>query len=218
MPDLHIFRMEIENPAPNAKICAILPKFALLCAQFGAYFGNIDAVPNRYRHCYDVNVTSLCSSLPAKIFPAHIAPSESLKCHESRGATYGTSTVWKFYAYPVSNITAWAKSRITSLVIASVLERTPRGEACSAGEDLALARAWISITNEIDDKRQVEFWNEVARTYNTEPETEGTQVRSSKSMRSRFNVLQGNAQKYISADKIYRATPRSGETEEDVPT
>jgi hypothetical protein len=101
-------------------------------------------------------------------------------------------------------------------VIASVLERTPRSEAFSAGEDLALAGTWISATNEIDDKRQSEFWNEVARTHNTQPETEGKQVRSSKSTRSRFNTLQGIAQKYISADKIYRATPRSGETQEDV--
>jgi hypothetical protein len=56
----------------------------------------------------------------------------------------------------------------------------------------------------------------VARTYNTKPETERKQVRSRKHTRSRFNILQGIAQKRISADKIYRATPRSGETEKDV--
>jgi hypothetical protein len=71
--------MEIEKPipihVPNAKFCAILPNVAPLCAQFGTYSGNIDAVPNRDRNCCDVNVTPLCSSIPTKIFPPHIAPS-----------------------------------------------------------------------------------------------------------------------------------------------
>jgi hypothetical protein len=39
-----------------------------------------------------------------------------------------------------------------SHVIASVLERNPRGEAFSAVEDLALAREWISVTNEIEER------------------------------------------------------------------
>jgi hypothetical protein len=47
------------------------------------YSGNIDAVPNRYRHCCDVNVTPLCSSIPTKLFPAHIAPSRVDKVNDA---------------------------------------------------------------------------------------------------------------------------------------
>jgi hypothetical protein len=85
-PELYIFRMEIENPSPirvpNAKICAIMPKFALLCAQFGAYFGNIGAVPNRNRHCCNVNMLLLCFQFPPKSFPRlslHLNCSGALK-------------------------------------------------------------------------------------------------------------------------------------------
>lgn len=88
-----------------------------------------------------------------------------------------------------------------------------RGPSFSAAEDLALARVWMSATESVADMNSDMYWERAAVAYKTQPEA--TIQRTGHSLRSRWGVLQRLVQKYLAADKLYRAAIPSGEVEDD---
>lgn len=93
---------------------------------------------------------------------------------------------------------------------------TVRGSNFSPLEDLALARCFLRASNCVTDMDAEQMWDKVATLYAAQPEA-GV-PRTAHSLRCRWSPLQRAAQKYIAADKLYRAAIPSGQSEADVVT
>ena len=87
-----------------------------------------------------------------------------------------------------------------------------RGQGITPAEDLALARAWKYPSETVVDMTSDAFWGKVARVFQEQPEK--SHPRTAKTLQSRWTLLQGASQKYLAADKLYRANIPSGEVEE----
>lgn len=59
------------------------------------------------------------------------------------------------------------------------------------------------------------FWNSIAKIY-VEKSDLSISTRKAESLRSRWNVLQRQVQKYLEEERIYRPNPVSGESEGDI--
>lgn len=88
-----------------------------------------------------------------------------------------------------------------------------RGTNFSPAEDLALARSFVRVSQLVAEMEADSMWIKVANVYASQPEA--VTARSAHSLRCRWSCLQRTAQKYIAAEKLYRANIPSGETEED---
>ena len=80
-------------------------------------------------------------------------------------------------------------------------------------EDLMLATCWVSTSQQTTEQNSDTFWAKVAKAYDTHSET--TVSRSAASLKCRWTIVQRLTQKYLAAQKRYRANIPSGESEED---
>lgn len=91
---------------------------------------------------------------------------------------------------------------------------TVRGTNFSPLEDLALARCFLRASQCVTDMDAEQMWDKLATLYAAQPEAGAP--RTAHSLRCRWSPLQRAAQKYIAADKLYRAAIPSGQSEADV--
>lgn len=89
-----------------------------------------------------------------------------------------------------------------------------RGPSFSSKEDTALSRCWVAMSGQRDEQNAKAFWASVATSFRKQPEATD-HIRDAGSLQARWQVLQRAVQKYFAAERLYRATPVSGETEED---
>jgi hypothetical protein len=98
-------------------------------------------------------------------------------------------------------------------VIPSAAPNHRRTAGFTPAEDLALARAWTSVSQKWDEQNAPTFWNSVAVSYGLQPEART--LRTSESLRCRWSSLQRTVQKYLAREKIYNVSLPSGTTMED---
>jgi hypothetical protein len=92
-------------------------------------------------------------------------------------------------------------------------EMSGRGPGFPPLEDLALARAWVHTSEKTEEKYSAAFWSEVYETFENQPEA-ASRERGPGSLSARWVQLQRTVQRYLAADKQYRAHTPSGETED----
>lgn len=91
-----------------------------------------------------------------------------------------------------------------------------KGSNFKPADDLALATCWVAISQKTTEQNSDTFWNSVMNEYEKQPRT--LTPRSAASLKCRWTTVQKVTQKYLAAEKLYRANVPSGETEEDTTT
>ena len=90
-----------------------------------------------------------------------------------------------------------------------------KGPNFNAAEDLALAKAWVSASENTTNKKAEDFWIDVLKRFEIQNVT--NHMRTSGSLETRWRTLNRTTQKYLAADKLYRSSKvQSGECEEDI--
>ena len=88
-----------------------------------------------------------------------------------------------------------------------------KGSNFSSVDDTALAAAWIETTRITTEQNSDTFWTKVSESFISDARV--AHKRSSGSLKNRWGTIQRITQKFLAAERVYRANPQSGETEED---
>ena len=92
------------------------------------------------------------------------------------------------------------------------MQRETKGSNFKPDDDLALAKCWLAVSQQTREQNAETFWARVADQF---AQHNALHSRSPASLKCRWNTVQKVTQKYLAANKLYRANIPSGETEKD---